>query len=168
MRTKIITICLLFSILALFTIAAFSQKNKAEEMQPDRRMMQHKPMMRNQHQVMGMQKMGDIMHSSMAQCSVMIGHLKQMNAQDMVGGQMGINSMMGTTEHLKIMAEQMNFMIQNMDKMTVYKVMMSTKEQAEKMKEMHAMMEQTTNSLDQLIDLNQEMIGAMQKQPAKN
>jgi hypothetical protein len=53
-------------------------------------------------------------------------------------------------------------------RMMQHKPMMSTKEHAEKMKEMHAMMEQTTNSLDQLIDLNQEMIGAMQKQPAKN
>ncbi|UCE04647.1 MAG: hypothetical protein JSW07_13595 [bacterium] len=78
-----------------------------------------------------------------------------------------MNSMMGTTQYLKSMAEQIKSMTQNMDKMMANKEIINNKEQAEKMKEMHAMKEQTTKNLDQLTDLNQKIMGAMQKQPAK-
>ncbi|UCE04646.1 MAG: hypothetical protein JSW07_13590 [bacterium] len=83
--TKIITLCLLLSILALFIIPTFSQENNEEEKKPDRRMMRHKPIMRSQHQMMDMQKMGAMIDSSTTQCNMMIQHMKQMNVQNMMG-----------------------------------------------------------------------------------
>lgn len=163
MRTKIITLGLF--ILALFSIPSYSQENKEEKKQPDRRMIQHVPMMRNQHQMTDMKKMGAMMDTSMTQCDMMMQHMKQLNVQDIMGGQMGKNSMMGTTQGLKNIAEQMKSITQNMDNMMANKEMMSNIEKAERIKEMHIMLEKTTKNLVQMTDLNQKIMSTMHKQP---
>lgn len=164
MKTKIITVSLLLSVFALFTLSGFAEEPKEAQNQPERKMIKHKLMMRKQHQMMDMRKMGSMMDSSTTKCARMIKRMEQMDPQNMTGGQLGMKSMMGTTQCLKNMTEQMKAMSQNMDNIMKNKEVVNKKEQFAKMKEMQEMMEETTRNLDRLTDLNQKMMDAMAKQ----
>lgn len=164
MKIKIITLCLMLSVLFIVSIPAFSQVNKEDKKLSERKVIQQKPMMRSQHQIMDMNKIGTMMDSSMTKCDVMMQQIKQMNVQNMIGNQMGINLMMsGLASNLKWMAEQMKSMTQNMNNLMANKEIMDNNGHAKKIKELNMMMERTAKNLDQMTDLNQTIISAMYK-----
>lgn len=155
-KTKILLICLFLFI--CYVNAAMAQEKKV---------MQHKDQMPEQHEMMDMKQMGSKMDSCKTKCDMMMGQMKQMDAQSMMGGQKCMDSMMGTTKSLSNMADQMKIMSQNMEKMMNNKELMKNPELSEQMKQMHEMMSQTTNNLTQMSATCQKMMEQMQKQPVK-
>jgi len=166
MKTKIFTLFVCVFLLSFFINAALAQeKQKVNEKTVAGKMRGQQKM--EQHGLIDMQKMSGTINSCMTKCDKMMEHMKQMDAQSMMGGQMGMDAMMGTTQSLKGMADQMKMMSQHISNMMTNKEIMGNNVCAEKMKEMHAMMDQNTRNLNQMTDLTQKMMGAMQKQPVK-
>ena len=85
-----------------------------------------------------------------------------MDDQGVMGGKTGMDAMMGTAQSLNGMTDQMKLMNQHINKMMASKEIMGNKEQAQKMREMHVMMVQATDKLNQMTDLTQKMMGTMQ------
>ena len=166
MKTKIFTLFVSVFLLSLFTNAALAQEKQKENERAVTGKIRGQQKMK-QLGMVDMQKMSGTMDSCTTKCNKMMEHMKQMDAQGMMGGQMGMDAMMATAQSLKGMADQMKMMSQNINNMMTNKEIMGNKMCAEKMKEMHAMMAQITRNLNQITDLTQKMMGAMQKQPAK-
>jgi hypothetical protein len=166
MKTKIFILFVCVFLLSLFTNAALAQEKQKENERAVTGKMRGQQKMEHNGMIY-LQKMGGAMDSCTTKCDKMIEHMKQMDAQGMMGGQTGMDTMMGTAQSLKGMADQMKMINQHINNMMNNKEITGNKVCVEKIKEMYTMMVQTTKNLNQMTDLTQKMMEAMQKQPAE-
>jgi hypothetical protein len=165
MKTKIFSLFVCVFLLSLFTNAALAQEKQKENERAVTGKIRGQQKMEHSGMVY-LQKMGGAMDSCTTRCDKMMEHMKQMDAQGMMGGQTGMDTMMGTAQSLKGMADQMKMINQHINNMMNNKEITDNKVCVEKIKEMYTMMVQTTKNLNQMTDLTQKMMEAMQKQPA--
>jgi plasmid maintenance system antidote protein VapI len=166
MKTRIFTLFLCVFLLSLFTNAALAQEKQKENGRAVTGKMRGQQKMEHSGMTY-LQKMGGAMDSCTTKCDKMIEQTKQMDVQGIMGGQMGMDTIMGTAQSLKGMADQMKMINQHINNMMNNKEITDNKVCVEKIKEMYAMMVQTTRNLNQMTDLSQKMMEAMQKQPAE-
>jgi hypothetical protein len=164
MKTKIFSLFVCVFLLSFFTNAALAQEKENEKQVTGKMRGQQK--MEHSGMVY-LQKMGGAMDSCTTKCDKMIEHIKQMDTQGMMGGQTGMDAMMGTAQSLKGMADQMKMINQHINNMMNNKEITGNKVCVEKIKEMYTMMVQTTRNMNQMTDLTQKMMEVMQKQPAE-
>ncbi|MBN2013067.1 hypothetical protein JW960_27300 [candidate division KSB1 bacterium] len=117
-----------------------------------------------QHDTSGSQKIGEAVETKY---SKMIDQMDQMSVQGTLGEQVGIDAMMGTTQGLKATADQLKIMSMHISKMMTNNDIMSDKVCAKKMVAMQSKLNQTNTNLDQLTELTQELMTAMEKQPSR-
>ena len=166
MKIKLFTLFVCVFLLSLFTNAALAQEKQKENERAVTGKMRGQKKMEHSGMVY-LQKMGGAMDSCTTKCDKMIEHMKQMDAEGMMGGQTGMDTMMGTAQSLKGMADQMKMMNQHINNMINNKEITGNKICVEKIKKVYTMMVKTTRNLNQMTDLTQEMMEAMQKQPAE-
>lgn len=168
MKIKGLIILFSFIFLTSFTLSVQAQDTQKGYQNYDMGMMhQHGQMMMGHQGMMGMNQMSALMDSCVNINNMMMQHYQQMNAQGMMGGKMGVNSMMGMNQNLKAMAEQMKAMSQVMQQMTNNKEMMANKDFAKQMDKMHDIMSQTAKNLKQMTAMSQQMMNQMHKMNQK-
>ena len=164
MKIKELTILFSFIVLTSFTISAQAQDTQKGHQHQDMGMMhQQGQIIMGQQGMMGMKQMGALMDSCVNINNMMMQHYQQMNAQGMMGGKLGVNSMMGMNQNVKGMAEQMKAMSQVMQQMMGNKEMMANKNFATQMDKMHDMMWQTANNLKQMTEMSRQIMNQMHK-----
>ena len=165
MKTKIFTLIVCAFLLSLFANAAFAQEVQIDNERSVSGMIRGQQKVEQQGMV-NLQKMDGKMDSCMTQCNSMLEQMQQMDAEGMTGGQMGMVAMMGNVKSLKSLNEQMKMMNQHMHNMVMNKEIMGNEVCVAKMKKIYAIMAQTNANLNQMTELSQQMLGALQKESA--